>query len=107
MSSLSTHVLDTSLGIPGIGIWVTLAALTADHATPLADGVTNQDGRIAALLTDGGSGPYRLTYHLDGYRGADRLYPLVEIDVVLDAGRHHHIVLTLSSHGYFVACVPS
>ena len=107
MSSLSTHVLDTSLGAPGIGILVTLAALTADQATPVADGVTNEDGRIAALLADGDAGPYRLTYHLDGYRGADRLYPFVEVDVVLDAGRHHHVVLTLSPHGYFVACVPS
>lgn len=107
MSSLSTHVLDISLGTPAAGIPVTLTAIEGERPTPLGTSRTDESGRIAALLPEGRSGEYRLTYHLDGHPRGEGLYPLIEIDVVLDPERHHHVVLTLSPYGYFVACVKS
>lgn len=110
MSSLSTHILDTARGVPAQGVRVTLAALDRDpDATPHLF-TTDENGRIGALPTGGAPGRYRLSYEVGAYLGTEEgrgLYPRIELEVVLDPGRHHHVVLTLSPQGYFVACVPS
>lgn len=109
MSSLSTHVLDTSRGAPAVGVTVALTALAGSAAAPCTL-TTDANGRIAALLVQGAPGGYRLTYDLRRYvqvQDAPSFYPLVEIEVILEPDRHHHVVLTLSPYGYFVACVPS
>jgi 5-hydroxyisourate hydrolase len=117
MSSLSTHVLDTTKGAPAAEIRVTLCALKDGGADGSADGsaaprscTTDGNGRIAELLSAASPGRYRLTYELGAYLFAtDRrgLYPLIELEVELVPERHHHVVVTLSPYGYFVACVPS
>ena len=110
MSSLSTHILDTSRGTPAAGIRVALAALDSDPAAPPRSFTTDAGGRIADLLRSGAPGRYRLSYDLGAYRCAEEdpgFYPLIELELVLDPDRHHHVVLTLSPYGYFVACVPS
>lgn len=110
MSSLSTHVLDTSRGAPAAGVGVTLAAFDAAPELPVRTFTTDASGRVGALLTGATAGRYRLCYDLGAYPGAQEnpgLYPLIELEVMLDPGRHHHIVLTLSPYGYFVACVQS
>ena len=43
MATLSTHVLDTSLGRPAVGIRV---ALESASGADLGEGVTDADGRI-------------------------------------------------------------
>ena len=110
MSSLSTHVLDTSRGTPAVGIRVSLAALGGSAAAEARTFTTDANGRIGLLLSNAEPGRYRLSYDLDGYLRADEernFYPLIEVDVSVDPERHHHVVLTLSPFGYFVACVPS
>lgn len=109
-SSLSTHVLDTSRGSPAAGIGVTLSALDADPQVSPRTFTTDPNGRIGELLIGGVPGRYQLAYDLGTYLPAKEgqgLYPLIEISLVLDPDRHHHVVLTLSQGGYFVACVPS
>ena len=49
MASLSTHVLDTSAGRPAVGLRITLES--ADGSV-LAEGLTDEDGRIAPLAGD-------------------------------------------------------
>ena len=50
MSGLSTHVLDTSTGLPAPGIVVEHFEVDAKVSTLIADGVTDSDGRINDLL---------------------------------------------------------
>ena len=101
MSTLSTHVLDTSLGKPVAGIRVTL--LRGD--TTLGEGLTDADGR-ARDLTAGAlaSGEYRLHFEVHPYfRATERegFYRTITIDfVVRSDNEHYHVPLLLSPFGY-------
>ena len=54
MSGISTHVLDTSLGLPAAGVWVTLEREAPDDYAaawvPCASAMTDADGRCRPLL---------------------------------------------------------
>ncbi len=108
MSSLSTHVLDTGRALPAAGIAVSVTALAGPDAPPPHTLITDENGRIGAVLTDAAPGTYRLSYDLDLLYSPDgrSLYPRIEIEVRLEPDCHHHVVLTLAPGGYFVACVP-
>ena len=101
MSAITTHVLDTSQGLPAAGIQVTLEVRFPDGAwKPLGKGVTDPDGRAHSLLPQSVTltvGVYRLTFD----NLPDGLYPEVAITFrVRDASRHYHIPLLLSPYGY-------
>jgi 5-hydroxyisourate hydrolase len=101
MSTLSTHVLDTSLGKPAEGIRV---ALHRDGSV-LGSGVTDQDGRVRDLLAAGSSlsaGDYRLTFSVADYFGAKGKSFYNEIVIhfhISSEGEHYHVPL-LSPFGY-------
>jgi 5-hydroxyisourate hydrolase len=102
MSAITTHVLDTSRGLPAPGIRVTLEVQFPDGGwKPLGKAVTDADGRASKLLPDTialTEGAYRLTF--DNLPG-DGLYPEVTIAFrVRDTARHYHIPLLLSPYGY-------
>ncbi len=101
MSTISTHVLDTSLGKPAEGIRVTLQR----DGSVLGTGVTDQDGRVRDLLESGSSlseGDYRLTYSVAEYFGKrDSFYSEVVIHFhIANEGEHYHVPLLLSPFGY-------
>jgi 5-hydroxyisourate hydrolase len=104
--SISTHVLDTSIGRPAAGVRVQLLRLDRGSVIAIASAETNADGRVAALLPPGESraGTYRLTFDAAAYfaaRGQETFYAGVTIDfVVRDAGQHYHVPLLLSPFGY-------
>jgi 5-hydroxyisourate hydrolase len=105
MSGISTHVLDTARGRPAVGIVVILEAAEAAGWRELARGVTDADGRIAALLPDGAptAGEYRLRFATgDYFRGLGQaaFYPEVTIHVRLEANTKYHLPLLLSPFGY-------
>ena len=58
-ASLSTHVLDTGQGAPARGVQVELFR----DAELLAEGSTDEDGRIADLAAELVPGRYRLVFH--------------------------------------------
>jgi len=106
-SPITTHVLDTARGCAATGIAVTLESAGADGEwSLLADGITNQDGRVADLL-DAESihqGVYRISfqtadyYHSQGIRG---FYPVVRIEFeITNPEEHYHVPLLLSPYGY-------
>jgi len=102
MSAITTHVLDTSRGLPAIGIHVTLEVRFPDGAwQPLGKGVTDADGRAKNLLPESVAlteAVYRLTFDKLPEGG---LYPEVSITFrVRDAARHYHNPLLLSPYGY-------
>ncbi len=108
MSPITTHVLDTALGIPAAGLSIKLEKQnTQGHWDLLAEGVTNADGRIMDLLSDGvplAAGIYQLTFATgDYFRQQNRTTFYPHASVVFEvAGNqpHYHVPLLLSGYGY-------
>ena len=89
--SLSTHVLDTERGRPAEGVRVELLR----DGQLVADGRTDDDGRIAELAPGLEPGVYRLVFH-----PPSPFFRRVELEVELAEG-HTHVPLLVSSY----ACV--
>jgi 5-hydroxyisourate hydrolase len=99
--TLSTHVLDAVRGRPAAGIAVTLHVRSTDGWSPLADAVTDVDGRIAAFTDALPVGVYRLSFETESLFGGDCFYPEVTIAFrVTDPAAHHHVPLLLSPYAY-------
>lgn len=100
MSTLSTHVLDTNAGVPVVGLRVHLGN-AGDEV--VADGVTDDDGRIR-FDADLPGGVYVLTFETGswyGEQGRETFFPVIGIAVEIDPGRpHHHVPLLLSPFAY-------
>ena len=101
VNAITTHVLDTSRGLPAAGIRVSLEVRFPDGTwKPLGKGVTDVDGRAKDLLPNDvklTEGVYRLTFD----NLPEGLYPEVTIAFrVRDASRHYHIPLLWSPYGY-------
>lgn len=76
--SITTHVLDTSLGLPAKGVRATLEQKVDGKWVELATGVTNDDGRIPKLLPDDfvmKAGFYRITFNTADYFAQQKLEP--------------------------------
>jgi 5-hydroxyisourate hydrolase len=105
--SLSTHVLDTSLGRPAEGVVVTLERRESGRWLNVGAGRTDADGRCRNLLPTGVAlqkASYRLSFDSGAYfqaRGVMSFYPFVSvIFLVHDETQHHHVPLLLSPFGY-------
>jgi len=103
ISTISTHVLDTSLGKPAAGIRVTLLR----DATAIGEGVTDADGRVRNLVAAGkliSTGEYHLIFAVGDYFSAtarDAFYSEVVVNFrVGPGGGHYHVPLLLSPFGY-------
>jgi 5-hydroxyisourate hydrolase len=103
-SAITTHILDTSLGLPAANVTVTLLAQIDDQWHELDQMKTDQDGRISfwpkadALIKD--LGVYKLTFNTKEYFGEDAFYPVADIVFRKADERHHHIPLLLTAYGY-------
>lgn len=111
MAKLSTHVLDTSTGIPAPGVRIELHHITSSSRVLLATSVTNENGRTDEPLRVTESfeaGVYELTFHAGAYfRGRNIPLPqpafLDEIVIrfgIADTHADYHIPLLLSPWGY-------
>ena len=102
MGTLSTHVLDTSRGRPAEGVAVQLLALASPD--PLGEGVTNADGRVAAIGPERlEPGDYRLRFDTAAYfaaTGTEGFYPEVVVAFTVAEGQHYHVPLLLNPYGY-------
>lgn len=99
MSRISTHVLDTTLGLPAAGIVVHLEY----GGKSVSVHQTDRDGRCANLLPAEAMEPgeYRLRFETGSYHQGKGLYPVVEITVTVRPGDTHlHVPLLLSPNGY-------
>lgn len=112
MTGLTTHVLDTALGKPAVGLEIDLYRLKGDAREKLKTVVTNHDGRV-----DGGpiligesfvAGEYELVFKAGAYlRGLGiSLTEPAFLDVIpirfgiSDVNGHYHVPLLLSPYGY-------
>jgi 5-hydroxyisourate hydrolase len=105
--TVSTHVLDISIGRPAAAIDVRLRRKDGDAWVEVFSGATNDDGRVPALLREGvsaGPGAYQLTFDVGAYfgaRGLESFYSYVTIDFVIrEAASHYHVPLLVSPFGY-------
>lgn len=102
MGTLSTHVLDTSLGRPAAGIGVVLETVAGEQ---IGDGITDGDGRVGSIgPTRLDPGDYRLRFASGAYfaaRGVDGFYPeVVVVFSVADGEVHYHVPVLLNPFGY-------
>jgi 5-hydroxyisourate hydrolase len=108
MSPITTHVLDTSRGLPAAGVRVALDRQAGPETwTELASGMTNADGRLVDLVAETASltsGIYRLRFAAAAYfhsLGVPCFFPEVQILFQLvDSRGPLHIPLLLSPYGY-------
>lgn len=98
MTTLSTHVLDTSLGRPASGVAITL---TGEGTS--ADAVTDSDGRAADVGGALEPGTYSLRFDSGSYfaeRGIEGFYPEVLVTFTISGAGHVHVPLLLSPFAY-------
>lgn len=101
MNTLSSHVLDTTLGKPVAGLPLTLYTPAGTSVTS----VTDADGRCRdwqnTVFT---AGEYRLRFECEAYlrnTHGETFYPFIDITFVLgDQGSHYHVPLLISPFGF-------
>ncbi|MEV5433118.1 hydroxyisourate hydrolase [Streptomyces sp. NPDC052701] len=121
-ASVSTHVLDTSIGRPAAGVAVRLAARAGreDGWQALGGSATDADGRCGDLpALPEGTTRVRLDFAVEPYferrRAAARqdaparrddgpgaFFPEVAVTFAVVPGEHYHVPLLLSPFGYSV-----
>lgn len=103
MSSVSTHVLDTGLGMPAREVPVRLSRITDEQPATLRSGTTDDDGRIAVLGSELEAGTYQLWFDIAEYAdasGQDIFFPEVTVIFTISDERHYHIPLLLSPFAF-------
>jgi 5-hydroxyisourate hydrolase len=102
MARLSTHVLDTSRGVPASGVKI---EVYTSERTCLGSMMTNADGRIEEKITLS-RGVYELVFHVGDYFGAlysgqpDFLDQIVVRFGISDPDGKYHVPLLVSPYGY-------
>ena len=105
MSLVTTHVLDTARGLPAAGVMVRLEHITEHGLAEIAQGQTDDDGRVTNLGPEQlPAGPYRLVFDTAGYLagegGPAPFFPEVVITFTIGGAPHYHVPLLLSPFGY-------
>ena len=93
-ATVSTHVLDVSVGKPAVGV-----AVAIDGHQPL---LTDAGGRIAELATGGiDGGAHQVVFDVGHYFG-ERAHLLnkVTLEVWIEDGQHYHVPLLISPFGF-------
>ncbi len=106
--SITTHVLDTSIGRPAAGVAVRLEYMVANGAwRTVGTGATDGDGRLRTLVPAGSdvvAGTYRLTFEAAAYfqmRSTESFYPRVVVEFTVgESGADYHVPLLISPFGY-------
>ncbi|EPL10017.1 transthyretin family protein [Pseudomonas sp. CF161] len=100
-------MLNLENGLPSPGVKVTLEQQVGHDWKPLAEGTTNEQGRIAELFPAGQAltaGEYRVVFKTGEYfKQARRETFFPEIPVIFEVkqtDQHYHIPLLLSPYGF-------
>lgn len=120
-ASVSTHILDTSIGRPAADVAVSLTARTGSDAQWVALGgsATDADGRCKDLpALPEGTTHVRLDFETESYfaskkqaeaqqdaprvRDSGAFFPEVAVTFAVTPGEHYHVPLLLNPFGYSV-----
>jgi 5-hydroxyisourate hydrolase len=100
---ISTHILDTTLGKPAVGVSVTLEKKSASGWSQLATDKTNADGRIV-FNAAAEAGTYKLSFKIENYFQSlkqDHFFENAEVCFkISDTTRKYHVPLLLNPFGY-------
>ncbi|MEZ8760138.1 hydroxyisourate hydrolase [Vibrio splendidus] len=111
MGRLTTHVLDTTHGLPGAEIKVELYKVNEDSTEKLATVITNSDGRTDVPILAGNDfrpGKYQLVFYVADYYKSKGVeldgVPFLD-DVVIrfgldDPEAHYHVPLLVSPYSF-------
>jgi 5-hydroxyisourate hydrolase len=113
MGQLTTHVLDTSAGLPAAGMRIEVHEHLPDAPKLLVRAVTGKDGRLSAPLLAGEGlreGRYTVTFWLAEYfraRGVALPVPAFLEEAIIRLGiahpdEHYHVPLLVSPWSYSV-----
>jgi 5-hydroxyisourate hydrolase len=99
-SHITTHILDTTLGRPAVGVAVRLQAATPDGWREIGSGVTNADGRILDLGPPRlEAGRYRIEADLGPYYrqlNVEPFFTSVGLSFTLaEPSQHYHVPLLI------------
>lgn len=108
---LTTHVLDTGLGLPAAGLQIELYAITGDSRRHIRTVTTNSDGRTDGPILPREEfelGVYELVFMAENYlqrTAPAQAAPLFLADIPIrfginDIDAHYHVPLLLSPFGY-------
>ncbi|MFE9257332.1 hydroxyisourate hydrolase [Streptomyces sp. NPDC006879] len=119
-ASVSTHILDTSIGRPAEGVAISLSARSGPDGdwTALGSSATDADGRCKDLpALPEGTTHVRLDFETETYfskkqaeaqqdaprvRDSGAFFPEVTITFAVNPGEHYHVPLLLNPFGYSV-----
>ncbi|QNE73949.1 hydroxyisourate hydrolase [Streptomyces finlayi] len=125
-ASVSTHILDTSIGRPAEGVALSIEARSGPDAewTALGGSATDADGRCKDLpALPEGTTHVRLDFRVEAYfvkndsannqqaeaqqdaprvRDSGAFFPEVAITFAVRPGEHYHVPLLLNPFGYSV-----
>jgi 5-hydroxyisourate hydrolase len=100
---ISTHILDTSKGMPASGVPIKLSIRAGGHWKEIAAGVTNADGRFS-FECEKTAGVYQIIFEVESYlKKISKESFLLNIPVVFNienTQRKYHVPLLLSPFGY-------
>ena len=111
MSNLTTHVLDTSIGKPAVGMQIKLLKKTSSSFNLLKEVFTNKDGRVDGPLIKNNLDPiglYEFNFYAGDYflRQKIKLPDIKFLDIVVirfgisNKTEHYHVPLLISPYGY-------
>tara|TARA_R110002072_G_scaffold534_6_gene4069 strand:+ start:243341 stop:243664 length:324 start_codon:yes stop_codon:yes gene_type:complete len=100
---ISTHILDTHLGIPASGVTVSLQRKKNSDWEDIDSGVTDNDGRIVYNCPNE-KGIYKLSFSIeDYYQKNQQDFFFVDVPVIFNVtntDRKYHVPLLLNPFGY-------
>ena len=102
MSQITTHILDTSIGKPAVGVPVVLYKQHDDYWDVIAANTTDKNGRVTEFADQNGKllpGVYKLKFEVQEYF-ENTFFPFVEVVFVVEKGEHYHVPLLISPFGY-------
>jgi len=108
MAKLTTHVLDTTSGLPASTIKISLYKLIDGNSILVKNTITNSDGRCENPLLEGVeflSGGYEIEFDVENYfnnNGTDSnfLKDVVVRFYVSDSDNNYHVPLLISPFSY-------
>ncbi|MCP4911718.1 MAG: hydroxyisourate hydrolase [Oligoflexia bacterium] len=99
---ISTHILDTHVGMPAPGVEVNLDRKEGDSWKRVDTGITNDDGRIAYNCPSE-EGVYRLNFEIaDYFQKKNQDFFFIEVPIIFqvkDTNRKYHVPLLLNPFG--------
>jgi 5-hydroxyisourate hydrolase len=110
MGKLTTHVLDTSKGVPASNMTIKLYYLDEGKKELIGSFITNKDGRVDHPLLEGSNfhqGRYELVFHVGAYQKnidktdtENQFLNLIPIQFFISDNTHYHVPLLYSPYGY-------